>query len=121
MATPQRGSRGQVRIRVSEPDRLAAALRARGAAPEQVNGYLQVTGLSTDDVGRLAQQQQVAVLELFEQKSSLEAAFIEATGGSVDYHANTLQAAFATAAAEAVRDRRPGADQEHVRGREQGP
>jgi ABC-2 type transport system ATP-binding protein len=82
---------GQVRIRVSEPDRFALALRARGVASEQVDGYLQVRGLSTDEVGRLAREQQVSVLELFEQKSSLEAAFIETTGGSVDYHAGAPQ------------------------------
>ncbi|HET8599346.1 MAG TPA: ATP-binding cassette domain-containing protein [Segeticoccus sp.] len=80
-------SKGHVRVRVSEPDRLGEALRSRGVTAEQVDGYLQVTGLSTDEVGHLALQQQVAVLELFEQKSSLEAAFMEMTRGSVEYHA----------------------------------
>jgi ABC-2 type transport system ATP-binding protein len=86
-------SAGRVRIRVSEPDRLTAALQARGVTPEQVDGYLQVSGLSTDEVGRLAREQKVAVLELFEEKSSLEAAFIETTGTSVDYHAGTASRA----------------------------
>ena len=113
-------SAGLVRIRVSEPDRLTAALRARGVASEQVDGYLQVSGLSTDEVGRLAREQQVSVLELFEQKSSLEAAFIETTGSSVDYHAGTPQTAHATAAAEAAPDRRPEANHQHAHGRGQG-
>ena len=100
-------SAGRVRIRVSEPDRLTAALRARGVAAEQVDGYLQVSGLSTDEVGRFAREQEVAVLELFEQKSSLEEAFIETTGDSVEYHAGTAQVADGTAAVGAGRDRRP--------------
>lgn len=78
---------GRVRVRVSDPDRLADALRGRGAAPERVDGYLQVGGLSTDEVGRLAREQQVSVLELFEVKSSLEDAFIETTRGSAEYRA----------------------------------
>ena len=114
-------SAGLVRIRVSEPDRLTAALRARGVASEQVDGYLQVSGLSTDEVGRLAREQQVSVLELFEQKSSLEAAFIETTGSSVDYHAGAAQPPpRGQATAEAARDRSPGAAGEHAHGRGQG-
>jgi ABC-2 type transport system ATP-binding protein len=113
-------SAGRVRIRVSEPDRLTAALRARGVAPELVDGYLQVSGLSTDEVGRLAREQQLAVLELFEQKSSLEAAFIEATGGSVDYHAGAPQPRpGGQAPAAASRDRHAVAV-EHAHGRGQG-
>ena len=115
----QEHSAGLVRIRVSEPDRLTTALRARGVASKQVDGYLQVSGLSTDEVGRLAREQQVAVLELFEQKSSLEAAFIETTGNSVDYHAGTPQTVDATGAAEAGPDRRPEAAEQGAQGRGQ--
>ncbi len=114
-------SAGRVRIRVSEPDRLTAALLARGVPSERVDGYLQVTGLSTDEVGRLAWEQQVAVLELFEQKSSLEAAFIETTSGSVDYHARTPQPRpRGQAAAQAGRNGRPGTTEQHTHGPKEG-
>jgi ABC-2 type transport system ATP-binding protein len=96
----------RVRIRAAEPDRLAAVLRARGIEPAQVDGYLEVSGLSTDEVGRVAEEQQIAVLELFEQKSSLEAAFLETTSESVEYHARAPEPRAGDDAAQADRSRR---------------
>jgi ABC-2 type transport system ATP-binding protein len=113
-------SAGRVRIRVSDPDRLTAVLRARGVASERVDGYLQVSGLSTDEVGRIAREQELAVLELFEQKTSLEAAFIETTGTSVEYRAGPPRAADATAADEAGPDRGAEAAEQDGHGRGQG-
>jgi ABC-2 type transport system ATP-binding protein len=113
-------SAGRVRIRVSEPDRLTAALGARGVASEQVDGYLQVNGLSTDEIGRLARDQQVAVLELFEQKSSLEEAFIETTSSSVAYRAGTAETTPPQAPAGPDPDGRPEAVEQGAHGRKQG-
>lgn len=114
-------SAGQVRLRVSEPDRLSAALQARGVASEQVDGYLQVTGLSADEVGRIAWEQHVPVLELFEETASLEAAFIETTGGSAEYRAGTPHPRPASAAGDAARERGPDTDQQAADGREEEP
>lgn len=80
-------SKGHVRVRTSEPERLSAVLADRGRSPTMVDGYLQVADVSTDEVGRAAFEQQVPVLELFQEKSSLEAAFMAMTGTSVEYHA----------------------------------
>lgn len=81
-------SQSLVRVRADQPDALAKALGEHGHRAQPADGgFLEVSGVATDVVGRLALQHQVAVLELFEQKSSLEQAFMEMTHDSVQYHA----------------------------------
>ncbi len=81
-------SHSLVRVRADRPDVLARALDDDGHRVEPTDGgFLDVSGVTTDVVGRLALRHQVAVLELFEQKSSLEQAFMEMTHDSVQYHA----------------------------------
>ncbi len=82
-------SGGQVWVRADQPDKLARALTAQGHQPVAERGYLVVAGPSTDNVGQLALEQQVAILELIEQKSSLEEAFMTMTRDSLQFHADT--------------------------------
>jgi ABC-2 type transport system ATP-binding protein len=92
-------SGGHVRMRVSEPEALSRLLAGQGHEVTMVDGYLETVGVSTDDVGRLALQHRIAVFELFERKSSLEAAFMEMTRDTVEYQAG--QAGVATGDQEA--------------------
>jgi ABC-2 type transport system ATP-binding protein len=60
---------------------------AEGAKPKEVDGFIQVSDLTTDAVGDIAAAHRVTIHELFAQRSSLEEAFMEMTRDSVEYHA----------------------------------
>jgi ABC-2 type transport system ATP-binding protein len=82
-------SEARTRVRSPQGDRLAEALSSRGAQVTRVDGFLEVPGMSTDQVGDVAAAQGLTVHELFTQRSSLEEAFMEMTRDSVEYHAGS--------------------------------
>jgi ABC-2 type transport system ATP-binding protein len=97
-------SGNSVRVRSPQREQLADVLRGRGLTTSDVDGYLQVQGATTEQVGDLAAAHGLTVHELFVQRASLEAAFMEMTSGSVEYHADgsaTADAALADTAASA--------------------
>lgn len=74
-----RGSR-QLRVRTTESDRLAAALRGHGLqVAENADGALRVSRADAARVGTLAFEAGVPVLELTEEQASLEDVFFELT------------------------------------------
>ena len=74
----------------SNPAALAALLRSREVAvSEATDGALAVSGLSTDQVGRLAGGAGITLLELTAQQASLEEAFIDLTRDAVEFRAPT--------------------------------
>jgi ABC-2 type transport system ATP-binding protein len=81
-------SGNSVRVRSPQVDRLEQLLRGRGVRTSSVDGYLQVDGVTPAEVGELAAANAVVLHELFTQRASLEAAFLEMTGDSVEYHAD---------------------------------
>ncbi|WP_426560173.1 ATP-binding cassette domain-containing protein [Angustibacter sp. McL0619] len=81
-------SSNSVRVRSPQQDALAALLQEREVPVQRVDGYLQVDGLTTDQVGDLAAANALTVHELFAERASLEAAFMEMTADSVEYHAD---------------------------------
>jgi ABC-2 type transport system ATP-binding protein len=81
-------SGNSVRVRSPQIERLAELLRGRQVRTSEVDGYLQVEGVTPAEVGELAAANGVTVHELFTQRASLEAAFMEMTGDSVEYHAD---------------------------------
>jgi ABC-2 type transport system ATP-binding protein len=85
-------SSNSVRVRSPQQDQLAALLAARDVVVHPVDGYLQVTGLTTDQVGDLAASHAMTIHELFAERASLEAAFMEMTADSVEYHADVAAA-----------------------------
>ena len=91
-------SGNSVRVRSPQRDQLSGLLQARGLAPAEVDGYLQVQGVTTAEVGDLAAANGLTLHELFVQKASLEAAFMEMTSGSVEYHADEAAVDSASAA-----------------------
>jgi ABC-2 type transport system ATP-binding protein len=79
-----------VRVRSTDPDALAALLRSRAAElSRDQHGALTVSGLSTDQVGRLAAAAGITLLELTAQQASLEEAFIDLTSDAVEFRAPT--------------------------------
>ena len=83
-----RAEPGVVRVRSTNPAALAALLRSREVAvSEATDGALAVSGLSTDQVGRLAGGAGITLLELTAQQASLEEAFIDLTRDAVEFRA----------------------------------
>jgi ABC-2 type transport system ATP-binding protein len=81
-----RTARARVLVRSPDAGRLAELLGARGAVLERTgNGELAVSGVAAQVVGDLAHQHRLRLHELATVAPSLEAAFIELTGGEVEY------------------------------------
>ena len=81
-------SKGSVRVRSPQADRLAAVLREAGASAEVDNtGALIVTGMESAAIGEAAADAGVVLHELAPQRASLEEAFMELTSESVEFHA----------------------------------
>jgi ABC-2 type transport system ATP-binding protein len=79
-----------VRVRSTDPAALAVLLRSREVAvADAEDGALAVSGLSTDQVGRLAGAAGITLLELTAQQASLEEAFIDLTRDAVEFRAPT--------------------------------
>ncbi|MBD5785858.1 ATP-binding cassette domain-containing protein [Cellulosimicrobium terreum] len=78
---------GSVRVRTSDPaEPLVSAVRtAGGKVTGAVDGALDVTGLTSEQVGRLAIETGTALAELVPQHASLEDAFFELTKDAVEY------------------------------------
>jgi len=81
-------STGSVRVRTPQTEAMLDALAKAGTKGTQIDGFIQVDGMTTDEVGDLAAAHQLTVHELFAQRSSLEEAFMEMTRDSVEYHAS---------------------------------
>ncbi len=84
-----RSSRRYVRVRAGDLPRLAALIeRLGGAAKAEPQGdHLRVTGVSAPQVGEAAAARGVALHELTTVEPSLEAAFMELTQESAEFHA----------------------------------
>ena len=81
-----------VRVRTTDPDALAARLRSQDVtvSPDG-DGALAVSGLSTDEVGRVAGAAGITLLELTAQQASLEEAFMDLTRDAVEFRAPTSE------------------------------
>lgn len=78
---------GRTHVQVRSPRRgeLADLLRAAGAEVEPDHDALAVHGLTCEQVGDIAASKGIALHQLFEQRASLEAAFMDMTRASVEY------------------------------------
>jgi ABC-2 type transport system ATP-binding protein len=83
-----RSSGQSVRVRSPQTDLLAKAVAPLGGtATLEPDGALTVHGLNAAQVGDIAFDSQIRLHELTVVRASLEAAFMELTGDSVEYHA----------------------------------
>jgi ABC-2 type transport system ATP-binding protein len=72
------GGAASIRVRASDPERLATALGERGAkVGHDEDGALRVENLSGEEIGTLALSSQIAIFELAPHEASLEARFLE--------------------------------------------
>jgi ABC-2 type transport system ATP-binding protein len=83
-------ARKVARVRSTDPDGLAALLRAPDVTVSREEGdALTVSGLSTDQIGTAAGAAGITLLELTAQQASLEEAFMEMTRDAVEFRAPT--------------------------------
>ncbi|MBB1160187.1 ABC transporter ATP-binding protein [Amycolatopsis dendrobii] len=80
------GQTGTVLVRAADPDGFARHLLAAGATVRDGAGRaLVVSGLTSDEIGKLAAYHGVALGELTPQRVSLEDAFLALTEDSIEY------------------------------------
>jgi ABC-2 type transport system ATP-binding protein len=77
--------RSDVFVRCTDPGRLAGLLRAAGGSVTEEGDALSVVDLTTDQVGHLAFDAEVTILELATRKASLEETFMQLTGDDQQY------------------------------------
>jgi ABC-2 type transport system ATP-binding protein len=82
-------ARGAVLVRSTDLDALAALLRSQAAEVSREGDALTVSGLTTDEVGRVAAAAGITLLELTALQASLEDAFIDMTSDAVEFRAPT--------------------------------
>ncbi len=81
-------SSNSVRVRTPDPIRLRALLTGdRVTVSSTTEGQLDVTGLTSDEIGLRAAAAGIALLELSPVQASLEQAFMELTADAVEYRA----------------------------------
>src|SRR6478672_3234188 len=80
-----RSTRTSVRVRSPQLAELRAALARAGLAVTDVSGAVEVTGAPIEQIGDVAGQAGITLHELSAQAGSLEEAFIQLTGDSVEY------------------------------------
>ncbi|MGW0732820.1 ATP-binding cassette domain-containing protein [Streptomyces sp. NPDC002851] len=83
-------SRSYVRLRSPQQERLRDVLHAAGiTVVEAGSGTLEVDGAPAERLGEIAAEHQLVLHELSPQEASLEAAFMQLTAESVEYHAHS--------------------------------
>jgi ABC-2 type transport system ATP-binding protein len=80
-------STSTVRVRSPQSAELADVLAERGHPVREVDGALEVSDATTEQVGDAAATRGLTVHELYAQRSSLEDVFMELTRDSVEYSA----------------------------------
>jgi len=88
-----RSSGQSVRVRTPQVELLAKAVATVGGSSSYADGALTVQGLNAAQVGDIAFDSGVRLHELTVVRASLETAFMELTGDSVEYHAGMPVAA----------------------------
>ena len=84
-------SRNLVRVRTTDPHALAVVLKGPDVTVVAAQGdALEVSGLSTDQIGLAAGGAGITLLELSAQQTSLEEAFMDLTKDAVEYHGATM-------------------------------
>ncbi|GAA1346274.1 ABC transporter ATP-binding protein [Saccharothrix algeriensis] len=84
----ERSTENTVRVRSPHADKLGALLAHKGfTVREDADSSLTVSGATSDQIGDIAAASGVVLHELSPQRGSLEEAFMQLTGDSVEYHA----------------------------------
>jgi ABC-2 type transport system ATP-binding protein len=92
-------SSNSVRVRTPEPARLHDLIRAREVTVTPIEGgALEVTGMTSEQIGARAAAAGVILHELTPQQASLEEAFMALTQDAVEYHGTTTTSTTTTTA-----------------------
>jgi ABC-2 type transport system ATP-binding protein len=84
----EQASTGRVKVRTPQATRLGELLAGPDVTVGNVEeGTLLVSGLISDQIGQIASDNGITLFELASQQASLEEAFMELTGNSVEYRA----------------------------------
>ena len=87
-------SRNAIRVRTPDLARFEVSLRDEGWSVEVGSGQqLLITGATAAEIGELAHEQGIRLHELASKAASLEEAYLELTGDSVDYRAESVRPA----------------------------
>jgi ABC-2 type transport system ATP-binding protein len=76
-------------VRTSKQTEFEKILSQKKLAYEKADGGLKLTGVKTDEIGKLAFDARVPVLELSKHNASLEEVFLEITAGSEEFQGTT--------------------------------
>ncbi|WP_033436360.1 ABC transporter ATP-binding protein [Saccharothrix sp. NRRL B-16314] len=88
----ERSTENTVKVRSPHADKLGAMLIDKGfTVREDDDGSLVVSGVASDEIGDIAAASGVVLHELSPQRGSLEQAFMQLTGDSVEYHAELAE------------------------------
>ena len=79
-------------IRTSAASKLERALKRQAVAFEHVDDGFKIAAKTTDEIGQLAYENNMPVLELSRRSASLEDIFLELTESSEEYHARKTEA-----------------------------
>jgi ABC-2 type transport system ATP-binding protein len=82
-----KATESSVLVRSPQLAQLRSALGQKGASLRDDGDSLHVSGMDIEDIGDLAATNGITLHELSPQRGSLEEAFIQLTGDSVEYHA----------------------------------
>ncbi|TNC26176.1 ABC transporter ATP-binding protein [Amycolatopsis alkalitolerans] len=81
-----RAAENSVKVRSPHLDRLRPAVERAGGTIVDSDGGVVISGMESDKIGELAAENGVVLHELSPQTGSLEQAFMQITGDSVEYH-----------------------------------
>jgi ABC-2 type transport system ATP-binding protein len=88
----ERSTENSVLVRSPHASRLAPLLVDKGfTVRDDTDGSLSIVGASSDQIGDIAAANGVVLHELSPQRGSLEQAFMQLTGDSVEYHAELAE------------------------------
>jgi ABC-2 type transport system ATP-binding protein len=80
----------RVFVRTPESSRLEHVIDGRGLVKRVVDGGLEIDAATTDEIGRIAFDAGIPVLELTARQASLEDVFLELTDGAAEFRARGI-------------------------------
>ncbi|WP_181767463.1 ABC transporter ATP-binding protein [Streptomyces albidus (ex Kaewkla and Franco 2022)] len=85
----ERNSRSYIHIRTPEPEKMRDLLASEGIRVDDgPDGVIEAVGTTLETVGSLASKNQLTVYEISPRTASLEEAFMQLTGDSVEFRAD---------------------------------
>jgi ABC-2 type transport system ATP-binding protein len=85
-------SKSSVFVRSSDNPKLESLLKEKSLAYTKEGGGFEITDVKTDEIGKLAYQAKLSVLELASRNASLEDVFLELTEGQEEFKAREVKA-----------------------------